>query len=117
MRDEPLTATTLPGKSEETTILRLAGPFTLENLFTFQNEFRAMRPPVLIVDMSGVPYMDSAGLGVLTNAHVSAESSNRTFALAGVNERVMTLLHLTRLDGVLKLFPTPEDAEQAVRPS
>ncbi len=117
MRDEPLTATALPGKAEGTTILRLAGPFTLENLFGFQNEFRAMRPPVLIVDMTGVPYMDSAGLGVLTNAHVSAEGGSRDFFLTGVSDRVMTLLHLTRLDSVLQVFPTVDAAEQAARRS
>ncbi len=115
MRDAPLTATSLPGESEGTTILRLAGPFTLENMFGFQNEFRAMRPPVLILDMSDVPYMDSAGLGVLTNAHVSAENSGRTFYLAGLSDRLTTLLHLTKLDGVLKVFPSAGEAERAAK--
>ncbi len=114
MRDAPLTATPLSGERDGTTVLRLSGPFTLENMFAFQNEFRAMRPPVLIVDMTDVPYMDSAGLGVLTNAHVSAENGGRLFCLAGLNDRVMTLLHLTRLDGVLKLFPSAEEAERSL---
>ena len=113
MRDAPLTATPHPGERDGTTILHLSGPFTLENMWTFQNEFRAMRPPVLIVDLTDVPYVDSAGLGVLTNAHVSAEHGNRIFCLAGVSERVMTLLHHTKLDTVLKLYPSVKDAEQA----
>jgi anti-anti-sigma factor len=114
MPDAPLTSTSVPGDREGTTILRLSGPFTLGNLFTFQNEFRAMQPPVLILDMSDVPYMDSAGLGVLTNAHVSAEHGGRLLYLAGLSDRLMALLHMTRLESVLRLYPSVEDAQNAL---
>lgn len=111
MRDAPLTWTAEPGDHEHTTILRLVGPLTLENLFSFQNEFRTMQPPLLIIDMAGVPYMDSAGLGILINAHVSAKRGARKLSLAAVNSRVMTLFELTRVDSVLKILPSCAEAE------
>jgi anti-sigma B factor antagonist len=82
-------------------------------MFAFQGPFRAMKPPVLILDMTEVPYMDSAGLGLLTNYFVAAQDDNRKFLLAGVSERILALLQMTRVDQILKMYPTVEAAEGA----
>jgi anti-sigma B factor antagonist len=114
MRDEPFTYTSVDGILASTTIMRLAGPLTLTNLFAFQHDLTTTHRQTLILDLSGVPYMDSAGLGVLMNYYVSAEKNGRKFALASVNERVLTLLELTRVNALLKVFPTVEQAEASV---
>jgi|SRR5579875_1666820 len=114
MFDAPLEVTAVPGERDGTTILRLAGPLTLRNLFGFQNEFRSLTPPILILDLSEVQYIDSAGLGLLMNGYVSAERAGRTFVLVGVTPRVYTLLELTRVHTVLKIHPTVAEAEAAL---
>jgi anti-anti-sigma factor len=114
MRDEPFTYTSVDGTLESTTIMRLAGPLTLTNLFAFQHDLTTTHPQTLILDLSGVPYMDSTGLGVLMNYYVSAEKNGRKFALASVNERVLTLLELTRVNTLLRVFRTVEQAEASV---
>ena len=114
MRDEPLTHTTSPGRDDGTLILTLTGPLTLTNLFAFQHEFRALKPKVLILDLTRTEYMDSAGLGLLVNYYVSAQNEHRTFLLAGVNHRLMALLTTTRVDSVLRTFPTVEAAEASL---
>ena len=91
--------------------MRLYGPLTLGNLFEFQTALRAMKDPVLILDLLRLTYMDSAGVGLLVNAYVSAQHDGRKFALAGVNDRVKALLEVTRVDSVLPVFPTAEKAE------
>jgi anti-anti-sigma factor len=111
MLDAPLEIVTLPSEREGTTILRLVGPLTLRNLFPFQEQFRALTPPRLILDMTEVHYIDSAGLGVLVNGYVSAERAGRAFLLAGVTPRVHTLLELTQVHKVLRLYPTVSEAE------
>ena len=111
MPDAPLTYTIEPGSAPGTTIIALSGPFTLSNLFAFQHELRATQAPLLILDLSGVPYMDSAGLGVLMNAYVSAEHAHRAFRLAGVSERLLALLQMTRVDQVLSIHPSVQAAE------
>lgn len=111
MRDEALSYVSAPGGREGTVVLRLTGPLTLGNMWVFQTELRALQPAMLILDMSGVPYMDSAGLGVLMNAYVSAQNHGRKFGLAAVNERVLTLLELTRVHTVLRIFPSVDEAE------
>ena len=95
-------------------ILKLVGPLTLTTMFGFQNEFRAMTPQVMILDFSETPYMDSAGLGLVMNYYVSAQDHGRKLLLAGVNERVVELFKMTRVQGVLTSFPTVEAAEASL---
>jgi anti-sigma B factor antagonist len=62
------------------------------------------------MDLSGVPYMDSAGLGVIMNYYVSVQNNGRRFYVSGVNERVMSLLEMTKVDSVLHLCASVEAA-------
>ena len=115
MRDEPLAVTTKSGRHEGTTILALQGPLTLQNTFDFQQDLAQQKPAVLIVDLTGSPYMDSAGLGLLMNVYVSAEKNGRKLVLAGANDRIKALLETTRVDLILKNYATAADAEASVR--
>jgi anti-anti-sigma factor len=114
MSDALFSYTTSPGAKDDTTVMKISGPLTLASIFGFQNEFRALKPPVLIVDLSDCPYMDSAGLGLLMNQFVSAQGGQRHFLLVAVNERIESLFELTHVSGVLKKFPTVEAAEASV---
>lgn len=113
MANEPFHYSTEPGPGEDVLILKLTGPLTLRNVFGFQDELRAMRPAVLIVDLTDPPYMDSAGLGLLINQYVSAENGRRKLLLAGVNHRIEALLELTKVKSVLSIYPTVEAATAA----
>lgn len=92
-------------------ILHLTGPLVLNNLFSFQDALRADPPPCLILDLTGVPYIDSSGMGAIINYYVSCQRHGRKFIVAGVNPRVMELFRLTKVDGLLTLAPTLADAE------
>ena len=114
MRDELLTMETVPSSRPDVAVLRLQGPLTLSTLFPVQDELRALTARLVIVDMSGVPYIDSAGLGTILMYYVSAEKNARKLVLAGVNERVESLIRMTRVDTILSTFPTVEDAERSL---
>jgi hypothetical protein len=45
----------------------LTGPLTLSTLFDFQNTVRKVHTD-LVIDLAGVPYMDSACLGAILGA-------------------------------------------------
>lgn len=115
MSDSPLTYTYTPGPEEGVTVLQLVGPLTLSNMFAFQAQFRSARPACLILDMAGVPYMDSAGLGLIVNYHVGAQADHRTFLLAGVLPRVLALFEMSKVDKILRFYPTVEEASAAAR--
>jgi anti-sigma B factor antagonist len=111
MLDKELKYATSDGAKEGTVILSLDGPFTLGNMFQLQTDLRTMKSDCLIMDMAGVPYMDSAGLGVIMNYFVSAQGEGRQFFLSGVNDRVRALLEMTKVDAVLKIFDSVEAAQ------
>jgi anti-anti-sigma factor len=64
-------------------ILTLSGPLILANLFDFQSIVRQAHTD-LIIDLAGVPYMDSAGLGSVLGAFASCQRTGCRFALANV---------------------------------
>jgi anti-sigma B factor antagonist len=111
MLEKELSYTTSDGAKEGTVILRLAGPFTLVNMFQLQNELRTMKPDCLIMDLAEVPYMDSAGLGVIMNYFVSAQNGGRKFFLTTVNERIRALFDMTKVDSVLPICASIEAAQ------
>jgi anti-anti-sigma factor len=92
-------------------VVTLEGPMTIGNMFGLQNDLRALKPPCLIVDLSAVPYMDSAGLGVIMNSFVSAQGGGRKLILTGVSDRVRALLEMTKVDSVLVIRDTVAAAE------
>jgi anti-anti-sigma factor len=113
--DDPLTIDQQPGKASGTVVVRLNGPVTLRNLFDLQAHLRAGSLPVVqILDLTGVPYMDSAGMGAIINHHVHCQNKGVRLIVTGVSPRVMELFKMTRVDSVMKLAPTIEDAEASL---
>jgi anti-sigma B factor antagonist len=111
MLEKELTYTVSDGAREGIVILTLEGPFTLSNMFKLQSDLRALTPPCLIMDLSSVPYMDSAGLGVMMNYFVSAQSHGRKFFVTGVSDRLRALLEMTKVDNVLPVCDSIEAAQ------
>jgi anti-sigma B factor antagonist len=92
-------------------IISLRGPLTLKDVPLFQNAIRREEGfPVVIVDLTEVPYIDSSGLGSLVSAYVTRHKATRRIALSGVNERVLKLFETTRVESLFLIFPTLDDA-------
>jgi len=102
------------GRIEGERILKLTGPFTLSTLFDFQDAMRTHHPPIIIVDLSEVPYMDSAALGSLLGLHVSCQQHSRRYALVGVSDRLMTVLRVSGVHAILVTFSSLAEAEAAL---
>jgi len=109
---EELRIETAPGAGPNGRILRLTGPFTLTTMFDFQSIVREQGATVTIIDLAGVPYMDSAALGSLLGFHVSCQREGHGYALTGVSDRIATLFKVAGVDGFLVCYNTPEEAER-----
>jgi anti-sigma B factor antagonist len=94
-------------------VLSLRGPLTMENVTPFLNAVRRENAPTVILDLSGVPYLDSSGLGSLVSACTSATKAGRRMASTGVNKRVLKVLEITKVEQVFLMFPTLSDAIEA----
>jgi anti-sigma B factor antagonist len=111
MLKEPFTFEFLNGSNSSTRVLRLTGPFVLQSIFDFQKELAKEDSPVTIFDLSRVPYMDSAGIGVIANYYVSATRRGQKMFVAGTSLRVLELFKLTRVDTVIPMTASVEEAE------
>ena len=105
MASEPLIV-----EQEVPGVLRLRGPLTMENLPSFQNAVRREATPTIFLDLTEVPYVDSAGLGSLVSAYISRHKSGQRVVLSGVNDRVLKLFEITRVEPLFLIFPTLGDA-------
>lgn len=64
----------------------------------------------VVLDLTGVSSMDSAGIGELALLQTWAQSRNAALKCAGPNPLVRSLLDLTNLDSVLEIHSTLPDA-------
>jgi anti-anti-sigma factor len=102
------------GSLEGERILKLTGPFTLSTVFDFQDAIRTNRPPITIVDLSDVPYMDSAALGSLMGLHVSCQHHVRQYSLIGASDRLQTVFRVSGVHSILITHSSVAEAEAAL---
>jgi anti-sigma B factor antagonist len=95
-------------------LLQLKGPLNIHTIFQFQDVLRSETSPVVIIDFAGVPYVDSAGLGAMVGAFVSAQRGQRRIAFAGMNTQVSALVDMTHVNQLLRPYSTVEEADRAI---
>lgn len=95
-------------------ILRLSGPITHSTVPAIEEALRRISASSLIIDLTEVPYIDSAAVGSLVQAYVSCQRAGRSLALVGLGHRVKALLQITRIDLLFTTFPTRAEAEEAL---
>ncbi len=95
---------------ENTVIVVLRGALTLgTGLKTIDSQLQSLIANgicKIVLDLSGVPYMDSAGLGTLVHTSGLLQEKSGKLRLSGASERVAALLKMTRTDTFL-----PVDAD------
>jgi anti-sigma B factor antagonist len=102
-----------PGSASDVAILTLSGPLTITTLFDFQTAIRQPDLKSTIIDFTGVPYIDSAGLGIVLSHWAHTQRIGVKFAAVGISERVQVLLDMTGVSKLLPQYPTADDAERA----
>ncbi|MGW1729016.1 STAS domain-containing protein [Streptomyces sp. NPDC002306] len=70
----------------------------------------ATAPLRIVVDLSGVTFMDSGGLNALITAHHRASNEQGWLRLAAVPKPVLHLLEVTGIDTLIPCHPTTEHA-------
>jgi anti-sigma B factor antagonist len=93
-------------------VLRLSGTVTLETVPLFKEAVQAVSVPALIVDLTGVPYIDSAALGAFVQTYVACRKTGRKLALVGLSQRVQSLMKITSLESLFTTYPTLSEAEE-----
>jgi anti-sigma B factor antagonist len=117
MIDEPIHVESQDGKHAGQRIVRLTGKLTFptpEEDDKFFKQILVPPAPAVILDLSGVSYCDSSGVGELMRVHIAFKREKRRLALAATREKVQTILKVARVFEYFNVFPTVEEAEAAL---
>jgi anti-sigma B factor antagonist len=71
----------------------------------------------IVLNMTDVTYIDSAGLGMLVAAHVSAKNQGAALHLSNLGNKFQDVLQLTRLFTVFNVYETEADAIRSFGPA
>ena len=90
----------------------LEGEIDVATSTTFRTKLFEMLPLTsrLALNMSGVRYIDSAGIATLVEVQMKATQMEKNLALFGLPTRVHDVLKLTRLLGYFRVFDSEEHA-------
>ena len=69
----------------------------------------------MVIDLTDVEYVDSAGLGMLMYAYGMLNEKKGTLRLCGVTARVMSLLHMTKTDMFLPIDKSLDESLAALK--
>jgi anti-sigma B factor antagonist len=100
----------LSASDESNLVTRLNGKLSLETVHNFIQTLRPEPTAHLVLDMSGVSFLDSAGVGALVSLFVHRRNLGKTFAIAGLTRQGMAVLQVAGLVKLLPNFPTVEAA-------
>ena len=64
----------------------------------------------IVLNLSGVNYIDSSGLGTLVAVYSSARSAGADIKLAGLGQRLKDVLQITKLVTVFEVYDTEGQA-------
>lgn len=64
----------------------------------------------LLVDLSDVPWMNSSGVGILISAYTSMKNAGAAVKFLNINERVKSILMVTKLLTVFESYYSRDDA-------
>jgi anti-anti-sigma factor len=102
-------------------IFKLTGPFTVRDMYgsLTPDQLRAMFESVTqdsetrrhVLDLSGVPYLDSSGLGMIASQFARCQKRGIRLTVIGSTERVMEQFRMTKLDTLIPMAASMEEAE------
>jgi len=103
-----------PESSETRLVLRLNGKLSLETVHSFVTQLRPDPTPAMVLDMSGVTFLDSAGVGALVQLFVHRKSAGRKFALVALTPQGVAVMQVSGLVKLLPIYPSAAEALTAV---
>ena len=101
------------GPDHTTAVVVAAGDIDLRHSAEFQRvllEVLQAGPKRIVVDLSGVGYMDSSGVASLVKLLARVRRRQVDLKLAGMTRRVRSVFEITRLDTVFEIFASVQEA-------
>lgn len=100
------------GSNSRLAVIKLHGKLSLETVSNFLQTVRPECAPELVLDMSGVKFLDSAGIGALAQLFVHRRGQGQKFALAALTQQAKAVMEVA---GLLKLLPAYASVTEAIQ--
>ncbi|HMI54132.1 MAG TPA: STAS domain-containing protein [Candidatus Saccharimonadales bacterium] len=84
-------------------VTKLSGKLSLETVSNFLKPMRAESVPLLVLDLSGVAFLDSAGVGALVQLFVHRRNNSQKLALVALTQQGHAVMQVS---GLTQLIPT-----------
>jgi stage II sporulation protein AA (anti-sigma F factor antagonist) len=104
------------GADDGRRVVHVVGDVDLDSSSQLERFLADRGPGDLVVDLSGVTFIDSAGIAVLVKAHMEAEQRGERLALANPSrstQRILELTGLTEVFEVTTVVPVVSDDDSA----
>ena len=102
-------------QAREYTLCRPVGELDAYTVSEFRDALGGLADvPHLVIDLSGVPFMDSAGLGALIGGIRRAREAGGDVAVACSRPTLTRLLHTTGFDRIVSVTETVDEAAAAL---
>ena len=98
--------------SADNCVARITGKLRLETVHDFLCRVRSEPASYLVLDLSGVSFLDSAGVGALVSLFVSRRSTGKRLALAALAQQGIAVLQVS---GLIHLLPVHASVDLAIR--
>ena len=101
-----------------TVVLKVSGMAGVEvagQLSRALQEAAVKKPALLVVDLSGLSFISSTGLGGLVAAHVTCNKTGTTMCLINPRPFIRQILNVTKLSNLLVVRDSLDEAEQLVQ--
>jgi len=93
-------------------LTRLTGKLSLETVPDFLCMMRSEPASYLVLDLSGVSFLDSAGVGALVSLFISRRNTGKKLALAAPAQQGFAALQVS---GLTHLLPVYDSVDLAIR--
>jgi len=112
MRENASPATPVP-RQHHPNVLPLEGDIDLHVSPVVTESLNAIikkKPDLIVIDLSRATYIDSAGMAALILAMQEVEAYGGQFFLSGLQKTIRSILEISRLDGIFRIFPDVDAA-------
>jgi len=100
------------GSGADIYLTRLTGKLSLETVPDFLCMMRSEPASYLVLDLSGVSFLDSAGVGALVSLFISRRNTGKRLALAALAQQGIAALQVS---GLIHLLPLYASVDLAIR--
>jgi anti-sigma B factor antagonist len=99
-----------PSSDNTVSIYEASGKLSLETVSGFVQNMRTEPASYLVMDLSGITFLDSAGVGALVSLFVNRRNQKKALALAALQPQAAAVVSVAGLQNLLPIYKTVDEA-------